>query len=1023
MNLRPARWWHPGEGGRVVCGLCPRACSLAEGQKGFCGVRLNEGNALRTAVGSGTSGLCVDPIEKKPLFHFLPGTEVLSFGTLGCNLGCLFCQNWELSRADEGARMRASSPEEIVRLALARRCSGVAFTYNEPIVSAEFCLEVAQACREAGLKTVAVTGGYISSPAREAFFQAMDAANVDLKGFTEGFYRHLTLSHLEPVLDTLRWLKHETDVWFEVTNLVIPGENDDHDEIRRMCEWFATNLGPDVPLHFTAFHPDFRLQHRPATPPETLVACHEIARSFGLHYVYTGNVHDAARQSTHCPACGGLVIERDWYALGRLHLADGRCGHCGHAIAGRFDAAPGDWGPRRLPVRIGAVAPSPDLVAPSAAAGRVLVETAGGFVLAAVIGQEWRPADPSLAGLANEPVSGVFVSLKRRGQLRGCCGFLGQRVPLIDGLRRAAGRTATDDHRFPPVSLVELPHLDVEVWLLGASTPVATRGRDRIAAVTIGRHGLTIASGERSGLLLPGVAVEQGWSSEEFLSQVCIKAGLPSDAWLDDESQLATFEGWSMRLPMNDLRLPLAGLERQSRFTPDDLGTLARHAGHTILSLLSGGPESPLPIHGDTGVCGAILLVEGVHVGRRIEVARLDPRPTLPLGATLADLSRAVAAQLRGLPDLSRWCEQLRIGLTLLDDTALHGTLADFDAGGLLPARRAAWIRTEQRHTIVYDPGKQPADLVADAARLTDVSQPAAAAVLSLAVASTEDRLEFRHGPPSATAPSRVRRPAQAGRFYPADPSELGAMLDRFWQRPVAAARPWAACMVPHAGLVFSGHLAADVLRQVEPPESILIISPKHTPFGADWALAPFERWEIPGGSVAGDLQLSHALAQSIPGLTFDAAAHAEEHGIEVQLPIIACAAPQARIATIAIGRADLRQCLEFAAGLASVLRALPRPPLLVISSDMNHFADDAATRRLDALALSAMHRLDPAHLFDVVTANRISMCGLLPAVIVMETLRLLGGLTTMETVGYATSADVTGDPTRVVGYAGVMLK
>lgn len=238
----------------------------------------------------------------------------------------------------------------------------------------------------------------------------------------------------------------------------------------------------------------------------------------------------------------------------------------------------------------------------------------------------------------------------------------------------------------------------------------------------------------------------------------------------------------------------------------------------------------------------------------------------------------------------------------------------------------------------------------------------------------------------------------------------------------MAAPRPWAACMVPHAGLLFSGHLAADVLRQVELPESILIIGPKHTPFGADWALAPFERWEIPGASVAGDLQLSHALAQSIPGLTFDAAAHAEEHGIEVQLPIIARAAPQARIAAIAIGRADLRQCLEFAVGLASVLRSLPRLPLLVISSDMNHFADDPTTRQLDALALSAMQQLDPAHLFDVVTANRISMCGLLPAVIVMETLRLLGGLTAMEHVGYATSADVTGDPSRVVGYAGVML-
>jgi len=247
-------------------------------------------------------------------------------------------------------------------------------------------------------------------------------------------------------------------------------------------------------------------------------------------------------------------------------------------------------------------------------------------------------------------------------------------------------------------------------------------------------------------------------------------------------------------------------------------------------------------------------------------------------------------------------------------------------------------------------------------------------------------------------------------------------MLDRFCQRPVPGARRWAACMVPHAGLVYSGHLAADVLRQDEIPESILIIGPTHIPFGADWALAFFERWEIRGASVAADLELSRALAGAIPGLAFDAAAHAEEHGIEVQLPLVARVASQARIAAVVVGRADLRQCREFAAGLAGALRSVPRPPLLVITSDMNHFADDATTRRLDGLAMAAMQRLDPAHLFDGVTANRISMCVPVPAVIVMETLRLLGGLTAMEPVGYATSADVTGDPSRVVAYPGALL-
>lgn len=1045
-------WWHRADDGeRIVCDLCPRRCALKPGDRGFCFVRQHlDDEVVLTTYGRST-GFCVDPIEKKPLNHFLPGTSVLSFGTAGCNLGCKFCQNWSISKSREIDKLSENAgPEQIARAAVALGCRSVAFTYNDPIVWAEYAIDTARACRAAGVRSVAVTAGYITPEAREPFFREMDAANVDLKGFTESFYRHLTLSHLEPVLDTLRWLKHETDVWFEVTNLVIPGENDDRDEIRRMCAWFAANLGPDVPLHFTAFHPDFRLQHRPATPPETLVACHEIARSFGLRYVYTGNVHDAARQSTPCPGCGGLVIERDWYVLGRHHLDQGRCGHCGHAIAGRFEAAPGDWGPRRLPVRIGELVPpqvpassaspapgasamsvspvsSPALVVPSPEQGRVLVEAAGGFVLAAVIGRQWQPADPSLAGLARQPTCGAFVSLKRHGQLRGCCGFLGASVPLVDGLRHAAGRTAVDDQRFPPVSVVELPHLDVEVWLLGVSEPVTARGRDRVAAVTVGRHGLTIARDGKAGLLLPGVAVEQAWSSEEFLTHVCLKAGLPPDAWLADDAQLCTFEGWSMRLPMAELRLPLDGLERRLPFSGDDLVVLARHAGQNILNLLAGSAEVPPPVSADARVCGAMLHVEGVNVGRRIEVARLDVRPVVALGDALVQLSRSAAAQLRGEPDLPRWCEQVRIGLTLFDDTALHGTVGDLHAGGLASGGRAAWVRDESRHGILFDPVKPVTDLVADAARLAGVSRPESAAVLSLAVMTTEPRVEFRHAPAPAPAPaaavaSTVRRPAQAGRFYPADPGELGALLDQFWQRPVPVARRWAACMVPHAGLVFSGHLAADVLRRVEIPDSILIIGPKHTPLGLDWAIAPYERWEIPGAALQGDLDLSRALARAVPGLVFDAAAHAGEHAIEVQLPIIARAAPRTRVAAIAIGRADLAQCREIAAGLAAVMRALPRPPLLVISSDMNHFADDATTRRLDALALAAMQRLDPAHLHDVVMANRISMCGLLPAVIVMEALRRLGGLTACTPVGYATSADVTGDPSRVVGYAGVVL-
>ena len=336
MTFPLARWWHLDEDGRVVCDLCPRSCSLAEGQEGYCGARLNDGGSLRTAVGGRTSGLCVDPIEKKPLYHFLPGTEVLSFGTVGCNLGCLFCQNWELSQADDFSKLRTASPEDIVRTALARRCSGVAFTYNEPIVSAEYCLEVAQACREAGLKTVAVTAGYVSGSAREAFFQGMDAANVDLKGFSDAFYRHYCSARLEPVLETLEYLAQDGRTWTEITNLLIPDANDSEADLEALTTWVADRLGRDVPLHFSAFHPAHRLLDRSPTPLSSLRRARAIALGQGLRFVYLGNARDAEGSTTFCPGCGTAVIARDGYRIAALRLRGGACTACGTILPGRF---------------------------------------------------------------------------------------------------------------------------------------------------------------------------------------------------------------------------------------------------------------------------------------------------------------------------------------------------------------------------------------------------------------------------------------------------------------------------------------------------------------------------------------------------------------------------------------------------------------------------------------------------------------------------------------------------------------
>jgi pyruvate formate lyase activating enzyme len=348
-------WWRALADGRIQCDLCPRACKLHDGQRGFCFVRqARDGGIVLTSYGR-ASGFCIDPIEKKPLNHFYPGSSVLSFGTAGCNLGCRFCQNWDISKAREMDRLGAwAQPDAVAAAALEAGCRGIAFTYNDPVIFAEYAIDCALAAHERGLKAVAVSAGYISPAARAAFFAPMDAANIDLKAFTEQFYHKLCFASLAPVLDTLRWLKHETAVWLEVTTLLIPGHNDSEDEVARLCDWFAQNLGPETPLHFTAFHPDFKLLDAPPTPAATLRQARAQARAAGLQHVYTGNVDDVAGQSTYCAACGKLLIERDWYELGQWHLdARGRCEFCGARLAGHFDGRPGQWGRRRRPLALG----------------------------------------------------------------------------------------------------------------------------------------------------------------------------------------------------------------------------------------------------------------------------------------------------------------------------------------------------------------------------------------------------------------------------------------------------------------------------------------------------------------------------------------------------------------------------------------------------------------------------------------------------------------------------------------------
>jgi pyruvate formate lyase activating enzyme len=347
------RYWHKTEDNRVQCDLCPRACKLRNGQRGLCFVRACEDDQIVLTTYGRSSGFCIDPIEKKPLNHFYPGSSVLSFGTAGCNLSCKFCQNWDISKSRQmDSLSSAASPQQLAQAAAEFSCKSIAYTYNDPVIFHEYAIDVAQASKEENIKAVAVTAGYICPEPRREFFNHMDAANIDLKAFTEKFYYHLCGGKLADILDTILYVKHETNTWLELTTLLIPGENDSRKEIEALSRWIMDNLGPDIPLHFTAFHPDFKMREKSNTSTSSLTQSREIALNNGLHHVYTGNVSDAVGGSTYCANCNALLIKRDRYQLGYWHLNEtGQCKDCGHSLQGHFDKKPGSWGPRRQLIR------------------------------------------------------------------------------------------------------------------------------------------------------------------------------------------------------------------------------------------------------------------------------------------------------------------------------------------------------------------------------------------------------------------------------------------------------------------------------------------------------------------------------------------------------------------------------------------------------------------------------------------------------------------------------------------------
>ena len=353
-SIVPTRHWTMRGDGRVQCDVCPRFCRLSEGQRGLCFVRGRLDDEIVLTSYGRSSGFCIDPIEKKPLNHFLPGTPVLSFGTAGCNLACQFCQNWDISKSRElDTLMDSASPEKLAQTAHDTGCRSIAFTYNDPVVFLEYAIDTAIACRNLDVRTVAVTAGYICDGPRQELFRHIDAANVDLKAFTDRFYRQVCGGSLEAVQETLLFLKHETSVWLEITDLLIPGENDGDAEIDEMTRWIVDRLGPDVPIHFTAFHPDWKMLDRPPTPPATLRRARRIALANGMRYVYTGNVHDPQGGSTYCGSCDACLIGRDGYDILSWGLGpNGDCPNCGALLPGIFETKAGSWGSRRQPLRL-----------------------------------------------------------------------------------------------------------------------------------------------------------------------------------------------------------------------------------------------------------------------------------------------------------------------------------------------------------------------------------------------------------------------------------------------------------------------------------------------------------------------------------------------------------------------------------------------------------------------------------------------------------------------------------------------
>jgi AmmeMemoRadiSam system radical SAM enzyme/AmmeMemoRadiSam system protein B/AmmeMemoRadiSam system protein A len=1054
------------EDDRIRCLACGHRCLIADGQRGICKVRFNDGGQLCVPFGY-VAGLQCDPVEKKPFFHVYPGSDALTFGMMGCDLHCSYCQNWLTSQAlrdvNAVAPVRTFSPAELAAVGRREGARLVVSSYNEPLITAEWAVAVFTEAKAAGLSCAFVSNGNATPEVLDFLRPWIVAYKVDLKSFNDRNYRKLG-GVLDNITTTIGMI-HERGIWLEVVTLVIPGFNDSPEELRAIA-CFLASVSPDIPWHVTAFHKDYRMTDPDATSPATLMNAATIGAEEGLRFVYAGNLPGRVGpwENTRCPSCQATLIERFGYLVRSYRVtADGSCPDCGGKMPGIWPRSSGEVKTgndqaayqSRLPRRVAAskaenvsylqdrrqglpVIPQPSGETPAMAviqsttAPKVmpskrpslapkqktqLISAVSQLLRNLVTGQAAAfPADA--AELASMPLAGAFISLKRGRHLRACCGMLGPIVPLQQALTHAAERTIWEDERFPPVSASELGQLSMEIWLLFNTQPVEARGQARADAVTIGKHGVQVVRGQSRGLFLPGVASDNEWDAATFLDRVCLKAGLSAAAWRDDDTALFTFEGEMLHSPLRDLK-DTAASAPAGPCRLEDLPKLAGLCRANLLDLLQGAAPHYFMGAPDGMLNGVVLFVQRPGSKDVRSFSRISLRPGLALQATLFGLVQAGAQNLAAQAINLQAVADAPVGLALLHDPVLHGTVKEPHLEGFDPTTRSFLVLERNKSGLVFDASQTAEDLVQEAATQARVQHPEAAMLFSLATVTNMVQVAVSTAPTAVRGPA-LRPAAVAGKFYDGDPAALARTVDALLEGPRDPG-PWPAAMVPHAGLKFSGRIAADVLKKIQVPKTVIVIGPSHTGRGMEWAVAPHQTWSLPGLEVASDFILARQLCQAIPGLEMDAVAHQHEHAIEVELPILARLAPESKVVGITVAHGDLESCRRFARGLVEVMQGREEKPLLLISSDMNHFASDAENRRLDALALEALERRDPEELLNTVTRNHISMCGLLPAVIVLETLGLMGCLSKAERVGYATTADVTGDKSRVVGYAGML--